>query len=248
MENIILLALFTYPGAIADGVYTWLARDKSFYAQPDTAFRAARDFFLSALIAVITMPLVIRNADGVHTLENWVDVMQKHEVVWAYIIMSVLCAVLLGWIWYLVRRYPLMWFQNWFATKDGRAAESPNSTVWSDIINTPNEVKINRCAVAIKKNGEIVRAGLPYSLPFNISEEPALSLMYCDLVERELSVGCKSEKILGLQCTYHDLKTGIELEFYDAEPFWKEMDKHAKDHNATSSLMTDYPEVSELKD
>ena len=228
MDNIVLLAIFSYPGAVVDWVYTHLAKDKTFYTQPDSAIRAARDFFFSALIAVVTMPLVIPGSEGGHTLSNWVDVMKKSEVVWQYIIISFICAMLMGIIWYLLRKYPVSWLQKKYAAKRNAAPAGLYKTVWQEVTKTPDEVDITHCAMIIRKNGELVRAGLPYATPDSIEEDPALALMRCDMVEAEIALGKESTKILEHWCSYYDLKTGVEIELRNARPLWEEQDQEAR--------------------
>jgi len=48
MEEIIILILFTYPGAMADYFHKLMIRGKQYDNDPDEHFRIARDFFLSA--------------------------------------------------------------------------------------------------------------------------------------------------------------------------------------------------------
>lgn len=235
MDNIILLAIFTYPGAVVDGVYTRLAKDKSFFAQPEAAVRAARDFFFSALIAVITMPIILSDSEGAHTLSNWVDVMKKDEVVWSYILSSALCAIVLGFAWYMVRRFPLLWLQNKVSAFSNIPTESPHSTIWGDILSTPEDIRLDRCAVIVRRNGEIVRAGLPYLLPHKIDQDPAIALMYCEHVEYELSLGSESTKVLDQQCVYYDIQNNVEIEFRNAGPLWDEMHEYAQTHTVISS-------------
>lgn len=228
MDNIILLAIFSYPGAIVDWVYTQMAKEKTFYSQPDSTIRAARDFFFSALIAVVTMPLVIPNGEGGHTLSNWVDVMKKTEIVWTYVASSFLCAMLMGVIWYVIRKYPVSWLLKKDAAKHNVAPAGLYKTVWQEVTKTSVDVDITHCAMIIRKNGELVRAGLPYALPDNIEEDPALALMRCDMVEAEIAQKNKSTKILEHWCSYYNIETGVEIELRNARPLWEEQDQEAR--------------------
>ena len=230
MENIILLAIFSYPGAVVDMVYTSLAKDKSFFRPTIDAFRVARDFFFSALVAIMSMPIVIPGGSEAHTLKNWVDIMTKHEVVWTYIVVSLGISVALGGVIYLVRRYPELWIKNKIAVRYKQPQSSQYKKVWRDVANTPEDIDVAKSVfVVYNADRKMVCAGFSYSIPEDIEANPNLALMHCDIVEKELKKN-KEESLIGdVIVSYYDMVTSHKIEVREAAQLYANLVEKQKD-------------------
>lgn len=216
MENILLLIIFSYPGALADMVYTFFAKDKSFYKETSEAFRVARDFFWGAVIALATMLLTIPAKPEKHTLSNWMSVLTTSDKIWLYIFVSLVIAIAFGGLWYQFEmrfKFPL---KNKIRKKYKLAPESQYKRTWHDIVKKNDHVNIDECAVVIyNSDGKMIAAGLPRSVPDDIDDDPHFALAHCDTVLYEL--GRKKDSYLdGLRLVYCDVKTMGRIEFYDA--------------------------------
>ena len=99
MEEIIILILFTYPGAIADYFHKLMIRGKQYDNEMEEHFRIARDFFLSAIITLMTMILFCRIRNVQFTLQAVADALQKGKNLWIYAPMSLFVSLAVSWVW-----------------------------------------------------------------------------------------------------------------------------------------------------
>jgi len=232
MENILLLIIFSYPGVLADMLYTFFAKDKSFYKEPTEAFRVARDFFLSAIIAIATMPIVIQGSENGHTLSNWVSALQKSEVIWDYILVTLGGSIVLSLVWYLFDLHVGLRIKNGIRKLLKLAPESKYKKTWDDLIQKNDHVNIDECAIVIyDANGKQIAAGLPRSIPGDIDEDPHFALAHCSTVINELNDSDDSY-LDGLRLVYVDVKTMSRIEFYDASRLYKAIAEAQKEGQA----------------
>lgn len=222
MENLVLLILFTYPGAIFDWVYTLLAKDKSFYHSMAEHQRVARGFFISSIIALATMPIVIPSSFENYTLKNWVDVLIKTNRIWLYILSSVVISIILGIVWYHTMNKFIFPWQNRRAQKQGLPMSGQYKKVWYEIMHAPDDISLESVVAIIRdNNGNQLNAGLIHCFPDDITEEPQLSLMYCDRVANELAKPPEESLIDGHIITYHNLTHHITIEFRNASRLYE---------------------------
>lgn len=224
MEDLLLLAVFSYPGALADLVYTTFAEGREFYKDPSSAGRVARDFFFSSIIALPCMHLTIPGAPGAHTLTNWMDLLQKSELFWRYMLITCIGAVLVGFAYLglaylgLLIRNKQPWRKSYF--------KSPHGDIWSDIVENPQEVDLVHSAIVVRNaEDKILCCGLPYVIPRDIKKDPALGLMWCDQVRAELDKQTNHEEsmIRNDVVVYYDMQTGNRIEIRDAWELYEKL-------------------------
>ena len=235
MEDILLLLVFSYPGAVSDLVYTTLAKDKTFYHEPSGSSRIARDFFISAIVTVITMRLALPTGDGGHTLSNWIESLQKSEILWKYIGISLFVSIVFGYLWF-GSECAVLRLRNWWAKRKGANVNTQHGATWFDILRTPEDVDLAHLAVVVRdEENKIVCCGLPYALPADIRKEPAMALMHCDRVLEELE-NPKGKSLIGADTVvYYDMEHGKKIEFRHA---WELIDAiNAGDVNPKSSTL-----------
>ncbi len=215
MEDLLLLAVFSYPGALADLVYTTFAEGREFYKEPSAAGRVARDFFFSAIIALPCMHLTIPGASGAHTLINWMDLLQKSEVFWSYMCFTLIGALLIGFAYLALAYLGLLirnkqpWRKSYFKSSHG--------DIWSDIVENPQEVDLVHSAIVVRDlNDRVLCCGLPYVVPRDVKKDPALALMWCDQVRAELGKDKAESLIRDDVVVYFNMQNGIRIEIRDA--------------------------------
>lgn len=222
MDDLLLLMIFTYPGAISDMMYTFLAKEKTFYREASSTFRVARGFFLSALTTILTMRLMIPEGSGAHTIENWISLLKKSEIVWRYIGTSLAISIVIGLLWFSGSCFKL-WIRNLCAEKTKKAfCETQYASTWHDVIRQPEKVDLREAVVIVKNSeGKMVNCGLPFALPNDIRKEPALALSHCEWVEVELDKDQDESMIEGVLVTYSDLQSGFSVEIRHAPKMWE---------------------------
>ncbi|MDO4866340.1 MAG: hypothetical protein Q4C10_07250 [Clostridia bacterium] len=209
MENIILLMLFTYPGAIAYLIYSRIAKGMTTYQEPDSFTRAALCFFISAAVTVITCGMLTNMRGG---LSGLIGELKHTGMLWNYLKWSFILSIVAGVLWIVCARLMLL-----AVNKYRRHKHIPPHTVrrkaWVELI---NEYSVGECAAIIRKGGKIVRAGFPQVLPDDLSDDPVIVLSYCNRVERELAKpdwGLLGNRFLSA----YNLGTDTEIEFVAAE-------------------------------
>lgn len=207
MENIILLMLFTYPGAISYMVYYLSTKDKTYYQELDSFSRTAWCFFMSAAVTVLSFT-VLSLTSGEYSLKGVVDKIQSTPSLWKYLVISFGFSVIMGIILhFLLRLYFKL--RNAYRVHCGLSPYAQEQKVWQNLI---QNYDITDCALIIRKDEKIVRAGMPEILPGDFEKDKRVVLSYCDEVEHEINEpdgGLLGNRFL---CVY-DLATNTELEF-----------------------------------
>ena len=226
MDDLLLLMLFSYPGAITDLVYTSLAKEKTFYREVSEFFRVARAFFLSALTASITMRITLPGSGSVHTIANWIEVLKTNSIVWRYALISALVAIMLGILWYVGACLKLR-LRNHRAQKNKKAFHDTGfGNTWYDVVRQPDVVDLRQAVIEVcDGEGKRINCGFPFALPNDIRKEPALALSCCSWVGEELDKAAedsKDSKIEGLLVAYSDLEHGYTIKVWSAPELWKD--------------------------
>ncbi len=207
MENIILLMLFTYPGAISYMVYHLSTKDKTYYQKLDSFSRAAWCFFLSAAVTVLSFT-VLSFTFGASNLNVLIQRIKFTPSLWKYLLISFGFSIALGIVWHFSL---LLYFaiRNAHRVHRGLSPYAQEQKVWQNLI---RNYDITDCALIIRKDGNIVRAGMPEILPGDFEKDKRIVLSYCDEVEHEINE--PDGGLLGNRfvCVY-DLATNTELEF-----------------------------------
>jgi len=219
MENIILLILFTYPGAISHLVYSYLAQNKTFYKKMDSFYKTAICFFLSALVTVLSM-LILKPITKTDSLSVLASQIRDSELIWKYLFTSIIVSILLGFALYSFAQLRL-YLQNQNQQSVNGAIRGQYTFVWDDLM---SKYYISDCVVIIRKNGQFVKAGKPQILPTHYSTEKQIVLTHCDDTESELKK--RDRGLLGEHyLSFYDVENGVELEFIGSIDFDKEFVK-----------------------
>ena len=207
MENLILLMLFTYPGAISYTVYYLSTKDKTYYQELDSFSRTAWCFFLSAAITIMSFGILSLSTTE-SSLITLIAKIKTTNMLWKYLLLSFALSLIVGVSWHLLRR---LYFHvvNHIRSKHDLSPFGKEQKVWQNLI---NNYDITDCVAVIKKGGKTVRAGMPQLLPDDLGSDKVIVLSHCEEVEGELNK--PNHGLLGKPfVSAYDLSTDIEIEF-----------------------------------
>ncbi|MBR3740228.1 MAG: hypothetical protein IKN04_07155 [Clostridia bacterium] len=218
MENIIIAILFTYPGAFAEFVYTYFAKDRDFYKKPEEYFRIARVFFLSAFITLLSLLLIGFMTGRQLTVENAAAFLGKGNNALFYTFISCAISAAIGFTWFAAR-VGLEKAENRRNTKHGKAMNGPRKQVWMSMMEDPDTPQTGY-VIEIRKNGELAQCGLAYHVPDDLREDTGFALMHCGLV-KEYMDNPEYDLISAPLVSYIDLDHGAEIIIRDGTKFSK---------------------------
>ena len=229
MENIILLMLFTYPGAISYMVYYLTTKDKTYYQKLDSFSRTAWCFFLSAAATVLSFT-VLSYTFGTSSLNVLVEGIKSTPALWKYLLISFTISIVMGIILHFLL---LLYFKlrNDYRVHRGLSPYAQEQKVWQNLV---QNYDLTHCALIIRKDGVIVRAGMPEILPGDFDKDKRVVLSYCDEVEQELNKpdrGLLGDRFVSV----YDMATSTELEFIASH----DLDKAIQEKHVTKPQDTD---------
>lgn len=180
MEKIILLFLFTYPGSFAEFTYSHFAKDRVFYREPDTIFRTARGFFLSAIITYLCLVIYGKIIGASVDLPGVIKHLSVGKYLFPYALGTLIASILAGVLWY-AGACAVEALQNRYRAKHDKPRAGRSKQVWMAMIADPNTPQTDY-AVEIRKNGQLVRCGLAYHMPDDLRVDTGFALVHCATV------------------------------------------------------------------
>lgn len=133
---------------------------------------------------------------------------------WAYIPISFLTSVVIGVLWCGLCEV-IFWIKNLLAKLANIPLSGKHYEVWDKVIRS-SDIDLKNSAIFVYKDGKLVNAGLPYSLPENMRVSKDIALMYCDRVMEEANKSKGESKLGDNIATYNDLGSGIQIEIVAA--------------------------------
>lgn len=234
MENLILLLLFTYPGAIMDEVYCAFSKRFDYYRKLDGAAQAARYFMYSAICTAISLSLIPLLASGLKnaSLNTIFDSLKTIELLWKYLALSFAISILCGILFFCLRHFIYRPFRNLIMCKLlGYYEDTGTKDVWTTILNSPSDMKLRDQAAVILKGDRIVAAGLVYAFPLS-PDEMQYSLMHCDHVNEKIQGKSNQELVSESTLTYYDAKNDMTILFIEASEIWERLEAIEKNSDA----------------
>ena len=216
MENIILLILFTYPGAFVEYTYYFLAKERDFYQEPAVYFRTARVFFFSAVVTLVNLWLFGILHHGPLNLSTAVMFIKRENNAIHFALVSCGVSMLLGFIWYKIMCMKEK-KDNERNLENGKATRGPRKQVWKSMFADLNTPQTNYIA-EIYHDGKLVRRGLVYHRTNDPRDDNALALIKCDLVEEVLNT--ENQALIGEpMISYVDMDNNNEIILRDGAEF-----------------------------
>lgn len=208
MENIILLILFTYPGAFVEFTYHHFAKDMPFYHEPETYFRTARIFFISALMTLGCLTLFGAIYHGPLNLSNAVMFLSKDNYAIYFAIVSCAASIAVGLLWFGAA-FLIEWGKNIWRSKHNKARSGKRGQVWMSMM-VDKDLPKQDYVIEIRKNGELVRCGLAKHVPDDLRKDTGFVLTQCEVVKKYLDHP-DYDVISGPLISYLDIKDNTEI-------------------------------------
>ena len=218
MQEIIILILFTYPGAMADYFHSLMASGKQWDNTPDEHFRIARDFFLSAMITLASMAVfcMIRKAE--FSLTGVTEALQEGKGLWIYAAISFLIALLTAAAWSAGNRGFLKASNRCRASR-GTATIDETKRVWESMMNDP-EIPFNKCVMAIYQGNQLIKAGIPHNVSNDVKSDPWAILTWTETAMQDLQRPADERSLLiNPDYSFVNLENSMTVDIYEGTKF-----------------------------
>ena len=216
MENIIILILFTYPGIMSDYFHGLMVKGKQYEKKTEEPIRAARDFFISAVITVAGMGVFSLITRTAFSLSGIRDALQSGRNLAIYLPISLTLALLAALIWYSGNRI-LFWSRNKLRSNQGKPTIDESKSVWASMMKDKN-IPFANAVLAFYKDGKLIRAGVAYNVSDDYRNDPWAILYHMETIEEELA-----REIAGRAMLFHpshsfvNFESGMVVDIYDGE-------------------------------
>ena len=247
MENIIILILFTYPGIMADYFHGLMVRGKQYEKRPEEAIRAARDFFLSAVITVAGMGIFSLITGTGFSLGGIRAALQSGRNLAIYLPISLMLALGAAWIWYAGNRI-LFWSRNQLRSNQGKSTLGESKSVWKSIFDDPY-IDYNNSAFAIYQDGKLIRAGLPIDVSDDMQNDPWAILTWTETARMDLERPTEERTLLiNPVASCVNIGNGVTVDIYDGGLMRKFISSWVKeqersDSDAAAAVSCSHPDV-----
>lgn len=213
MENIIILILFTYPGAIADFYYNRFTDGLRINQQPDEYIRIARDFFLSVFITAASMGIFCPITGTRFAIAKVAERLMTGIELLIYIPISFALAWITAkcWAWLgetMVKR------ENKKSKKEGKATDDIHEKTWAAMMDD-SSIPFNDSVYVVRDRGQIIAAGLVDFGTKDPEKNPWVVLRQSSFVEEEMG---REDSMLGQKvASCVNLQNGITVDIYDGK-------------------------------
>lgn len=224
MDDIILLLLFAYPGALVQVMVEKIAERRWKCEKGDNTTEAAKYLFFSAAVDAISL-LAFGWLFGMPAgLPGWIITIKQGWNIGAYLAISLIASGVFSIAWYAFIRIVLTRGGNTFKRASGAPVDSEYRDVWNDTVMNPLVMDTSKVVAVVKRNGQIEECGFIWAIPKSVTENPCLTLSRTELVRSILADDVNREKadriIGGVIAAYVSLDKGFEIEFRDASKLY----------------------------
>ena len=234
MESIIILILFTYPGAAADYLHGIMVQGKQYDKETDAFFRTARDFFLSAVITLSVMAVFCPMRNVPFTLAGAAEALNSGKGLWIFAAMSMIGAAAAAALWTAGNHFALK-VSNRHRAKSGKWTMSEIQSVWSSMM-TEKDIPFENCALAFYKDGKLLKAGLAHTVSDDYRNDPWAILTWTGTAMADLERPENERSLLiNPDHTFINFQNGIHVDVYDGTKFREFISSVVEAHNEEHS-------------
>lgn len=218
MENIIIMILFTYPGAMADFIHSRIVEGTQYDHKPEEYFRIARDFFLSAVISIASLWAYCAITGQQFGISAAAEKLRTDDSVWLFAGITIIGAILAAAIWAALDNGKFS-LRNTIRQKAGKTTYAKRKSVWESLM-TEKDIPFNNCVLAFYQDGKLIKAGMPHTVSDDYKNDPWAILMWPETARMELEKPEGDRTLLrSVSHTFVNFESGITVDVYDATLF-----------------------------
>ena len=216
MESIITLILFTYPGIMADYIHGIIVRGKVYDRKPDEFFRAARDFFISAVLTAVTILPFSRIRGIGYSIQETAKDISGGVGLYTFIGISMMVSAIAAVIWFGLDKITLKTTNKIRKKKYGDTINEVKN-VWSSIMKD-KWIPYEECVMAVYRDNQLIRAGLTHNVSTDLQEDPGIIMKYTDLAEQQVKLEPGKRTLIDHPVvSYVEPANGIRIDIYDGK-------------------------------
>ena len=234
MESIIILILFTYPGAAADYLHSIMIRGKQYDKPAEGYFRTARDFFLSAIITLVAMALFCPMRSVPFTLDGAAEALHSGKGLWIFAALTLIGAVAAAGIW-AAGNECILRARNNCQQNSKKPTISENRSVWASMM-TDKDIPFIDGVAAIYKDRKLIRAGMLHNVTDDAQDDPWVILKWTETAEAELQLPVEKRKLLSDPFySFVNISNGVTVDLYNGKKFGQFIDDYLKSEEALAA-------------
>jgi len=240
MDNIIILLLFTYPGAITELVLSQFAEHRSYFPKRDGMLETVRYFFYSTIISTCSL-IIFGLITGTFTngLTEWIENLKTGWQIALYLAISFSLSFLFAAFWYWMMKNVVHRLIKWYRIKKHIPYDAGYADVWKSIIMNPEEIDLSKAVAIILKGNDQIACGLVHSITDDIQGLPEITLSFSDHVAYRINKEKDipdEERTIGYDIlTYVNPVSGNQVIFRDATKFVKELEEYQRSINSSEA-------------
>ena len=234
MEGIIIMILFTYPGAVADYLHGVMIRGKQYDKPAEGYFRTARDFFLSAIITLAAMAVFCPLRGVPFTLDGAAEALRSGKGLWIFAALTLIGAAIAAGIWTAGNHLA---FAAWNKgrVKAGKWTMGETKSTWATMMNDKS-IPFDNCALAFYKDGKLIKAGLAYEVSNDYQNDPWAILTWTGTAMEDLERPENERSLLiNPDHTFVNFENGMHVDVYDGTRFRKFISEWVEEQASASS-------------
>lgn len=226
MQDIIILILFTYPGAMADYFHSRWTKGKEYADKTEEYFRIARDFFISALITVASVTVYCAVSGTAFSLGAVAGKLGELSELIAYLPISLVLSWMTAFLWKISDRV-LFRLRNKRLKKEGKPELGEISHVWQSLLTDPEIPTTNSVFAVYDRNGKLIRAGAVHEATTEPEADPWVTLKFMEWAEEELELPYEERELIGspyVSCV--NINNGMYIDVHDGDKLYKAVDEY----------------------
>lgn len=224
MENIIILILFTYPGAVADYLHGMMIKGKQYDKPAEEYFRIARDFFLSGVISLACGAALCAMFRMPFTMGAIMEALHSGWKLCAFAALTLVGAAATAWIWTAGNKIVLR-SRNRRRTQENRPEIAEHKGAWASILAEKPQF-MNESIAAVYQDGRLIKAGMTNYLREYSEDEPWITLMWTETTKAELEMPLEKRTLLSdPMYSMVNIENGLVVDLYDGREFGRFIDE-----------------------
>lgn len=233
MESVILLLLFTYPGAIVELLLSQFAEHRSYVPKREGMQATVRYFFYSTIISTCSLAFFgVVTGTVAAGLTEWISKVTEEWWIAVYLLISFSFSFLFAVFWYWLMKNVVHRLVKGYRVKKKIPYDAGYTDVWKNVVMNPGDMDLAKVVAFVQKGKDTLACGLVHSLTDDIQGAPEISLSFSDHVafrlNKEKDIPDEERTIGDDVLTYVNPASGYQIIFRDATKFVQELEEYQR--------------------